>query len=176
MSGHRRTIPAMDLRPWSYPRRFPAPRHLAALVVALALAATVVLAVASWLPDPPVSPQQTALAVCSLDGHPPGPRWSGSADTEQAQLWCTPEDPSMSAVAARLHDMGYLAVETRTPVTDHLGNTRAWAVFAHDGPARDISVAGAPGRAQIDVVVGGTIHVHSDGTPHHHGPDDPPGP
>jgi hypothetical protein len=154
-----------------------------ALVVAtagaVAVGAVVALAVVSGGGDDDnqaeLTPVAAGVQLCvgggvEMDAAVPSEAtWTGSEEGSTAEMRCRWTDVDADAVAARFDELGYDDVEVTGGVSDFLGRDDAWVVTATGSQTLpDMSASAVQGASELDVVVGATIHVHSDGTPHVH--------
>jgi hypothetical protein len=151
---------------------------VAATAGAVAVVAVGVFAVASGGDDADLvelTPVAAGVQLCvgggvEMDAAVPSEAtWTGSEEGSTAEMRCRWPDVAADAVAARFDDLGYDDVEVTDGVSDFLGRDDAWVVTATGSRTLpDMSASAVQGASELDVVVGATIHVHSDGTPHVH--------
>lgn len=148
----------------------------AAAIVAVAGVAFVVTRLTA--PGVPTDPFGLALAVCegperTFDPDVPSPQtWTGSHGEDSAELRCHWPAATAGDVSAHLESLGYTDPHVATGVVDYLGRDGAWVVnVSATGNLPGVSVGGLDGTDTIDVVIGGFIHVHEDGTVHRHDVD-----
>lgn len=151
-------------------------RRLLAVVGAAAAAALLVFVASRALtPGTPTDPFGLAVAVCegpgrTFDPDNPSPdTWTGSHDDSSAELRCNWPGVDAATVAEHLAALGYRSVDVGDGLVDYLGRDGAWVVNAEaSGDLPGVSAAGLTGSDVIDVLIGGFIHVHDDGTQHRH--------
>jgi hypothetical protein len=145
---------------------------------AVVLTGLVFLAVTILWPHPAVTPAQAAIDVCAgspvtMDAQRQSvSTWTGSADESEAAVRCRWPNVTVEALREQLTSLGYSDVEVSEGVTNYLGNSEAWVVSAPETPSRPaVAASSARGSKDLDVVIGGFIHVHDDDTLHIHDAD-----